>query len=70
MVRDIITASFSLTSEQHLYSVALGIEDPPSCETVVKDLLQLSQIAQSMIQSSKKQSNAINYTNEDVTKNH
>ena len=61
LVRDIITASFSLTSVQHLYSVALGIEDPPSCETVVKDLLQLSQIAQSMIQSSKKQSNAIKH---------
>ena len=61
LVRDIITASFSLSSEQHLYSAALGIEDPPSCETVVKDLLKLSQIAQSMIQSSKKQSNAIKH---------
>ena len=57
--RDIITSSFSLNSNQHLYSAALGIEDPPSCQTVVKNLLRLSQIAQSLIQSSKKQCIAI-----------
>lgn len=55
LVQDIITTSFSLNSEQHLYSAALGIEDPPSCKTVINNLLKLSHRAQSLIQSSKKQ---------------
>ena len=53
--RDIITSSFSLSSSQQLYIAALGIEDPPSCSTVTRNLLQLSQIAQSRLQSSEKQ---------------
>ena len=54
--RDIITCSFVLNHECHSkYIAALGIEDPPSCQTVVRNLLHLSQIAQSLIQSSKKQ---------------
>jgi len=52
--RDVITSSFSLSSDQHCYSTALGIEDPPSCETVIKNLLRLSQVTQSQIQSNKK----------------
>ena len=53
--RDIITCSFILNHERHSrYIAALGIEDPPSCQTVIKNLLRLSQIAQSLIQSSKK----------------
>ena len=55
LVRDIITSSFTLSSNQQLYIAALGIEDPPSCTTVIKNLLQLSQIAQSRLQSSEKQ---------------
>ena len=57
--RDIITSSFSLSSNHHLYITALGIEDPPCCQTVVRNLLRLSQIARSLIQSSKKQCAAI-----------
>ena len=50
--RDVITASFSLNQEnEKMYIDALGIEDPPSCNTVMKNLLQLSQMTQSMIQS-------------------
>ena len=57
--RNIILCSFKSSGILKAYIEALGIEHPPTCETVIKNLFKLSKVAQSVMQCSTEQHKAI-----------
>ena len=55
--RNVITNNFDLSCYNYLckHVEALGITHPPLCSTVIENLLELSKVAQSLVQSSRHQ---------------
>ena len=70
--KSVVVASFDLSKSDQLqkYVTALGIECPPSCETVICNLFELSRIAQLLVQSSRQQQNAIRHFLRKLFKDH